>query len=477
MLVPFRLSHALRLVPLAPLLALGCVTSGGCGGEKRVADEPIAIRMLEPLATGREQRERLCGRDSNDLVIDIFCSESRPEVRSFLDLRRALGMESNRNSIEQGFALTGHSTSLVSRAVSAINPRVVFIRRESETEELLALAFARGERFSEAAVRDRTTGEFQFYLFSFTLPCDDEPEGCSPGDLLTEAVETDWTSLDVYAEQDLENTPLDCLVCHQTEGPGTEKILRMQEFEPPWNHWLYRLSVGGRALLADYDAAKGDEEFAGLSRQDIEGSQPGLLSAALYFAGSGDQPNAFLSAQIEAEVVESAAARGGDQPTDNSVPGESDEWERIYERAKRGEAISVPYHDVKVTDPDKLATMTEGYVNYREGRLERDELPDLRDIFPDDQERLARIGFATEPGLDGEGVLLQACSQCHNDRLNQNVSRSLFNVDVSRLDREEKRRAMARITLPPDNPAIMPPARIRTLSQEARDALIELLER
>jgi hypothetical protein len=180
---------------------------------------------------------------------------------------------------------------------------------------------------------------------------------------------------------------------------------------------------------------------------------------------------------IEEEVIASAAERGGAQPDDNSVPGESATWRDLYDAAKRGDAIAVPYHDVKVTDKDKLAAMTAAYLDYREGRLDRADLPDITQVFPDDEELLARMGFATEPGMSGDEVLLQACGQCHNDRLDQTLSRARFNVDLSKMSRVEKDRAIARIELPLDHGGVMPPARFRHLSDEAKAQLIELLQR
>jgi len=106
----------------------------------------------------------------------------------------------------------------------------------------------------------------------------------------------------------------------------------------------------------------------------------------------------------------------------------------------------VPYHDVKVTDPDKLAAMTAAYVDYREGRLAREDLPDIRDIFPDDPMLRARMGLETEPGMSGERSAHEACAQCHNDRLDQTLSRARFNVDLSRLSDDEKARAVARVS-------------------------------
>jgi hypothetical protein len=443
-------------------------------------DEPAAPTYREPkaLRVGKAQRDALCGRKRSDLVTDLFCADDEPSIDSLAQLRAALDLVTFGGMAEEGFAITGHSTSLVSRSVSAINPRIIYMRPPGvRGGELISMAFARGEQFTELVVRDRVSSQLTFYLVTFTQACNDAEGGCLPGDLLTEAVETDWKRLDVYIEDDLVNTPLDCLVCHQPDGPGTPKLLRMQELAPPWNHWFFNLSEGGHAIMDDYLAAKGDEPFAGVAGREVYESNPGLLSSTLFFLGSGQQPNAFVSADIEREVIASAAAKGGNQPMDNSVPGESPTWNAIYERARRGEAISVPYHDVKVTDPVKLARMTQAYTDYREGRITRAELPDIRDVYPDDPTLLARMGFATEPGLKGKDLLLQACAQCHNDRLDQTVSRARFNVDLQGLSQQQKELAAARIMMSPDNPGVMPPARFRSLSDEAKAELIDHIMR
>ena len=451
------------------MLALLCA----CGGE-RAAPAVVQIREPVALATGAEQTERLCKLSRADRVLSVFCNE--PNVTSLVELREALGLGSNDNDIYRGFAMIGHSTSLSLRGVSSINPRIILVGPHGEADNPLFLAFVRGEQAVELAVRD-DAGVMQFYLLTFAQACNDAPGGCTPGDLLTDAIESDWRDVNVYAEEDLQNTPRDCRVCHQPDGPRTAKLLRMQEIEPPWNHWFWRQAVGGRALLDDYYAAKGDEPFAGYPGKALISSQPGLLSAALFSADSQQQPNAFVSSRIEREVIDSAAALGGNQPVDNSVPGQSATWDAIYERAKRAEAISVPYHDVKVTDPEKLARMTEAYTDYRLGRIARSDLPDLRDVYPDDERLQAQMGLITEPGLDAEGVLLQACGQCHHDRLDQSVSRARFRADSRRLDREAKDRAIARLMLSPEHPAVMPPAFARQLSEEGRARLLELLSR
>ena len=330
------------------LCALALVSA--CVSERPSEPGAPAVRERAPLAKGTAQWSKLCGRGGSDLVLDAFCGNARPNVRGIVDLRSALGIAGLDSSTE-GFAMTGHSSSLVARGVSAINPRIIFVRAETGVSDLLAVAFARGEPSSEIVVRDRGSNELRFYLLAFALACEASAEGCRPGDLLTETADSGWTDVNVYAEEDLANTPLDCLSCHQPDGPGTPKLLRMQELDPPWSHWFFQLTEGGRALAEDYYAAKGDETFAGVRGPDLINANPGLLSSTVLFAGSDTQPNVFVSAQIEREVRESAAALGGRQPQDNSVPGESPTWKAIYERSQRGEAIAVPYHDVKVTDP------------------------------------------------------------------------------------------------------------------------------
>jgi hypothetical protein len=447
--------------------------AGACAPDHAEPPAAPAVRERAPLSRGEEQRGRLCGRGNQDVVLDVFCGSARPTIGGLFDLRYALGLSGPVTTLE-GFAMTGHSSALVARMVSAINPRIVFVRAETIDTELLAIAFTRGDEVVELVARDRATDEPNFYLVTFELDCNTAPEGCTPGDLLTEAIENGWKEVNVYGEEDLANTTLDCRSCHQPDGPGTPKMLRMQELDAPWSHWFFQLTDGGQALITDFLAAKGDEVFAGVRAKDVIDSNPGLLSSTLILGGSGTQPNVFVSAQIEREVKESAAARGGQQPEDNSVPGESATWNAIYERAKRGEAISVPYHDVKVTDPTKLARMTEAYTAYREGRIARSELPDIRDVYPDDPVLLARMGFATEPGLSGAELLVQACGQCHNSRLDQGLSRARFNAMNPTAD--QKTRAIARLLLPSDSPEAMPPSRFRALTAEARDELIEFLE-
>jgi hypothetical protein len=476
--IVFVSHHRMRLACIALLLS---TSLHACADEDQGPSEQI-YREPVPLVRGDAQLDRLCDRPGSDPVLDLFCAGDPPEIGSIVDLREALGLASNFNGLVEGFALTGHSTSLSARSVSAINPRVIFMRLESQLvddpRELAMLAYARGEQFAEIVVRDRLDGELRFYLVKYEQACNDADDGCTPADLLTESADSGWRDVNVYAEHDLENTPLDCRVCHQPDGPEGPKFLRMQERAAPWTHWFWRLREGGRALIEDYASARQGETLAGLSASQVRTSNPGLLASAVFQSGAADlQINEFPSPVIEEEVRQSAAERGGSQPEDNSVPGESETWQRLYEVARRGDAITVPYHDVKVTDPDKLAAMAEAYQQYLAGELPAEELPDLRDVFPDDEELRARMGLVTEPGLGGEQVLRQACGKCHNDRLDQSLSRARFNVDLEAMTDEARSRALTRIALPRDDPQAMPPPLARQLSDEGKRRLMKLLER
>src|SRR5688572_11969882 len=111
---------------------------GGCAPERTEGPHAPALRERAPLATGDAQRARLCGRQGSDPVLDVFCGDARPTISGFRDLRSELSLNlDGPPSATEGFAMTGHSSSLVSRFVSSINPRVIFVRAESANSELL----------------------------------------------------------------------------------------------------------------------------------------------------------------------------------------------------------------------------------------------------------------------------------------------------------------------------------------------------
>ncbi|HKU40565.1 MAG TPA: hypothetical protein VJR89_20535, partial [Polyangiales bacterium] len=165
-------------------------------------------------------------------------------------------------------------------------------------------------------------------------------------------------------------------------------------------------------------------------------------------------------------------SRDGDS---GAEPARSPTWERAFEAFKRGEQLALPYLETRATDPDKQARLTELYRRHREGDLPDEELPDLADIFPDDPALRARIGLSTEPDATPVDALIQACGPCHNDVLDQSISRARFNIDLSRLDARELDLAIERLKRDPDMPGVMPPPEARQLAPGVRERLLEFL--
>ena len=94
-------------------------------------------------------------------------------------------------------------------------------------------------------------------------------------------IESEWRKVLVRDGTELENTPMDCRVCHQraTEEP----TLLMRELETPWTHFFYpqgevaNPGVSGSDLLGDYIQAKGGELYAGYALHTISDMTPFFL--------------------------------------------------------------------------------------------------------------------------------------------------------------------------------------------------------
>jgi len=135
----------------------------------------------------------------------------------------------------------------------------------------------------------------------------------------------------------------------------------------------------------------------------------------------------------------------------------------------------LPYLEPRATDPDKQARLSEAYSRYRAGELAEEELPDMADIFPDDPQLRARIGLQTEPEASAVEGLIQACGSCHNDVLDQEISRARFNVNLWRRDPGEIAIAIDRLERSASEPGVMPPAEARQLDPQTRERLLEYL--
>jgi len=460
--------------------------------DPRVKEKEGVPDPLEGLPRGQAQNDALCARAGEmvdtspnfNAVTNALCKE-RLSINNLSDLQLALGLDfrrkdsqgTNGSNDNPGFALLAHSSSLVAREVSAINPRAFIFSapagQPTRIPAFVVMTFARGETFVEIAAEQARppngrTGKISFYLFKFDVACE-LAHNCTNADLLTPAIERDWKGFSVYDDEDLKNTLLDCRHCHQPDGPGTPMMLRMQELEDPWTHWFRSDRPGGITLLQDYFRAHGDQEdYGGIPGPLIVKSDGRALEDLVKGQGFGSQPNAFDSREIEDEVQQSSSL----QPEINTPRGKSPTWEGLFARAFTGLAIPPPYHDVKVTDPDKLQFATDEYKKFMAGQVS--ELPDIRRVFLDDA--LEPMTFLPKSGATGREVLVQTCAQCHHPKLDQTITRAKF--DVTRLDsmtRAEKDATIARLRMGSANRLRMPPVMMRSLPDDAREAAIAFL--
>jgi hypothetical protein len=425
-------------------------------------------------ASLRDGRPGFCARSAYDAVWTAFCEGPTPALRSLRDLQQLLEVEPAERvppQADQDFYDPGvvsnvvamsHSTALSGQLVSSINPRVIIFG------SAVYMAFQRGVQRVELASRSDEPGAFNFYLVSFQQACNAGPAGCAPGDLYTPRIESDWTEVAIEDAEDLKNTPQDCRQCHQRDREHGGLLMR--ELESPWTHFFERdrmaantlPGVRGDDLLREYLHAKGDEAYGGVDMELISNTSALVLEN---LAGRA-QPLVFDARSIERErwpTVDGAYVR---------EPRPSPTWEKGYEAFQRGEQLALPYVEPSAADPDKLAQRTEAYRRYRAGELAASELPDLGDIFPDDPRLRARIGLSTEPDAGAASALIQACGACHNDVLDQSLSRARFSVDVSRLSRSELDAAIERIERPATAPGVMPPKEARQLDAETRERVI-----
>jgi hypothetical protein len=483
---PSAISQRGLVATFASTLTL-CAVLSACSESARdplapEAPDPLGAAgtaAIEPPPSAAPVRPAFCDRGGNDGVRDVFCGSAPASIRSLHELQTLLDVEPAPADMQPNIAnpygvkfsiVVGHSTALSGHYVSPINPRALVIGKETVT------AFTRGVQHVELASRDRnrTDGSYLFYLVSFKQACNATAAGCSNADLFTPRIESDWTQFEIQDDEELKNTTSDCRQCHQRAS--NVGVLLMRELRSPWAHWFETVPMGdtglqlpgarGFDLMRDYLAAKGDELYGHVAVHAI----PPTSALVLQSVVANVQPLLFDSRTIEDERwpygPEGYAA----------VPNPSPTWQTAYDAFKRGEQLALPYFEQRATDPDKQARLTEAYVKYRSGELSVDELPNLAEIFPDDPHVRAQIGLQTEPDATAPEALIQACGSCHNDVLDQSISRARFNIDLSKLEAGELEIAIDRIRRPSSMRGAMPPPEGRQLDAESRARLLSYLE-
>jgi hypothetical protein len=318
----------------------------------------------------------LCERARADAIHDAFCGAAPPEIHSLHDLQSRLELdfgEPGPDTIDEGNTISGFgtyrgrdvvllntSTALAGRLVSTLNPRAIVLGEQS------GFAFNRGTQQVELVSRDRDHFIFNFYLPRFQQACNTAPEGCSPGDLYTPRIESDWTSVRIEDDEALKNTASDCRQCHQRarERP----LLLMRELDGPWTHFFMpdqdpmggSPEASGVDIVRAYHRAKGEERYSGLPWEAIRAT----VGFTLELAVDRPQPLVFDGSQILNERWPWSKESGfADEPVLSAS------WYAEYEAFKRGEQLALPYFDPFPSDPDKLANMTLVYQRYRNGEI------------------------------------------------------------------------------------------------------------
>jgi hypothetical protein len=466
---------SLTISILAAALAACGTSEPGPGGDDDItpdASPPLGSSdPLQGLPTGTEAWTNLCAKGYGDMISAKLCAGTAPPtLTSIKDLQQLLGLgvvaNPNRDpglNANVRVTLTGHSTGLGLRAVTPLNPRAFVMTpanaNGSANASYQVLSFARGEPLVELVANDPAANTLRFFLIRFHLGCETAPAGCSHADLLTPTIESGWTGYDLYDDVAIQNTTLDCLNCHQAGGPGTRKILRMQELANPWAHWFYEEHAPNLATMNDFHAAHGTEDYAGIPNANINPSRPAALQRLLQNNGFAAQPNGFDTTAIETELAQGSRAT----------------WNALYAKAVAGLEIPVPYFAVP-TDPAKVAAAITAYQQTQAGTLPRDQMPDIADILLDSA--LADMSIRPKPGLDGAGILQHMCRMCHNDKLDPSITRARFDVaNLAAMSRAEKDEAIRRLRLPEADARHMPPARFHVLSAAELDAAIQELSR
>jgi hypothetical protein len=429
------------------------------------------------LPKGATQLANLCARGYVDPISKAFCGSTPPTITSMDDVLKVLGLSFGPGPYPRAgtsgingnpaFIMTAQSTAISMRKVSQINPRVIVftvpLSRGPVTGALkpnpsyVAMGFTRGDQHVELLAKDPANGSLRFFLLKYEQACNTAPGGCTPGDLFTGASEKNFVSWSLYDDQDLKDTTLDCMQCHQPDGPGTPRLLRMQELQRPWQHWMYNDSLGILQLRADFHAAHNStESYGGIPAAAFDNGDVQQFEAFIENNGFKAQPNEFAGAAIAAELMAGSS---------------SATWQALYAGSENGRFIPVPYFGPVATDPVKVQSLITQYTSVTAGTLPRNQLGDLGDVFSDATQRAMTHKPAL--GLSGQQLLVQVCQECHNSRLDQTISRASFNIEkLAQLPRAEKDEAIRRINTPKNACDHMPPDRFRELSA-AEIALVQ----
>ncbi len=470
---------------------------------------PTEATLFAGLPKGEEQLGNLCAqlatRNVQSVVRDVFCTQPRPEVTSTQELLEALGLSfegpggkdaqlvwGNGNP---SWSVLGVTSALSRHTVNPVNPRVIVhtpIESYLEpTPGFVIYGFSRGEGFAEFITHDPVRDDLDFFVFKFTYSCAD-PLNCTDEEIFGEQSESGWLDYTIYNDEELKNTHFDCRHCHQAPlrlKPLNRTSLNMFQLNSMWIHWMYDnrhfrdwtdnpTGFGPfHESMQQYVRAHATpleplgETYAGVPDGAIYASRPKSLEALIEANGYGNgfDSSAYVANGSEIGLLQNGRARG-------MFFGYV--WEELYELSLHGLMIPPPGRGEEPFDHDKLLALIDDYSAYRNG--ETTEFPDITDVY--NESILSAVGLRVHPGLSPPEILVHACSQCHHDGLDQDISRANYTLGpiargrpgtdlgdhFANLNSGQLVLIQERINLPEDHLQVMPPPRFRVLSSTER---------
>ena len=483
----------------------GGADDGGDDDGGGVPNEPPANEPEIPFDPAK--LSEVCARGNGDRVAQALCNGA--SVHSLAELRETLAF------ISPFFALTGNSSSIVAREVNALNPRLIvgdrvgifgdFPGAEEGTTGLLAMGFARGDQFVELVGYDPNKDDLNFYLLMFEQGCNESEDGCSTADLVSPAVETDWTRWTLYQDTDLVNTTLDCNTCHQPLGPGTPKVPRMQEVANSWTHWFPTRppppeATGGGGGWGSPSGGSGTSDGVppqtnghGTSSSEIlwdmfsrmhagEEAYGGVPLAQISESTAGPDMESFMAnyllfREVPAELQfpgfgeQEMEAGGSDyfcDSADMEQAGADSTWSDQYARVLGGQRLPLPSHRIDITFEPSREAAIKSYQKYMLGEIAAEDMMDPRQVT--EAKVMTELSSMPRQGASGQEILTHMCARCHNAQLDQTLTRARFDAtSVWDLGESEKASILDRLTRDHDDSKLMPPARFGTLPQWAID--------
>jgi mono/diheme cytochrome c family protein len=493
----------------ATAMALGILV-GGCAPEQAPAPvtPPPPVTDIDDLPRGVEQNERLCEyleREDIDSVMRVkFCDGIIPRIESLRDLQRVLDLGCPDLPAETPpdfdpfvagpieyppgydfpyaqcgiFALSTLSSSVNMKLVSPLNPRaLIFGVEQSDSYGYRVMGYTRGDHLVEIITENRNKivnghADINFFLIRFEQACT-EDDSCTNADLYTERIESDWTGISIYTEEDVANTPLDCLQCHAS---GAQRALLFHEIERPWPHMMqaFRDDIPAHPPgFADFDSELPNKR-AFVDAHGLGGRFAGLPINGIV--------NNSVPEFVENVIVTRGFGDGFDAGLFTFDPGVQSRlrihtFEELQAMSLAGEIIQFPtIRSGDLMDPEKRDAAIASVVAFRDGSAE--DILDLADVFPEGQEaEYERLSLRVQPGISGAEIITQACSQCHNSRLDQTLSRASFNATtLDEMSAAELTTAQERIMRDLDEDGRMPPPRYRVLYDDERQRAFDYLE-